>query len=214
MKIAYLENYDYPVVIWDEEKIFEGAYLPQIQVIDNEVKERLRKLGFDVEKVGSEEFDEYCRKNGIEKEKKEEIEDILNNLPYLPQVADCESIVDKKDVEELDAEWFFEDKDYFVKKEDILQWDWDNYYLHWNGSNYRCYKILFLLDINAEETDKDKVPYEKTRDENLDDKCKYLFYKTNNKFFRIISSPYMGSLDEVDTKWGDWKEIEKNKLKE
>ena len=129
----------------------------------------------------------------LDKEIKEEVEDILYNLDYLPQAYQgyyCEDIHSKEEIEQLKDNLYFIDNDGFIAtKDDILGWDVNTYYYWWDGHNNRCSRVEWLEELEVEEIDEyDEIQkFEKEiTDYDYRKTYHYNYYKTKNgKIFRV-----------------------------
>jgi len=189
-----LENRDEVFVDYDKDDFFEGFYDSYTKIIDKEAQEKLKELGVDVEELFYDRKDlkSFVEDKNLDEETKEEIQYILNDLYYLPQVCEgyyCEDVHSKSDIEELENELFFIDYDgYIADKDDILDLCDETYYCYWDGSNHRCAKVEWIEEIEIE--------YEYT---NHGDTYSKIYYTTKggNKLV-VFSSMYQGSLPIVD----------------
>jgi hypothetical protein len=204
------------IVEWWKDKFFEGINDAETKIITEEKYNKLKSLGIDLDKIykNQENLEELLER--LDEEKKEAIEEILNDLQWLPQAyptCHCENIVNKKDIEELEDVIYFLTYDGFLAtKEDILGWDYSWYYAWWDGSNWRCCNVNEYYEIEVEEAKGEEI-------EKYDEKCfqetqEYMksfhfnYYKTkDNNLFRVFISYYKGELAEVDEDFGNWKEI-------
>ncbi len=188
-----LENRDEVFVDYNKDDFFEGFYDSYTKIIDKEAQEKLKELGVDVEELYTNNKSIETFVENFDEETKEEVEYILNDLYYLPQVCQgnyCEDIHSKSDMENLEDEVFFIDNDgYIANKEDILGWDFETYYCYWDGSNHRCERVIWIAEIEVKEDD---------QVENGDTYSKIHYTTKGDNKLIVFSSMYQGSLPIVD----------------
>jgi hypothetical protein len=206
MTLVRFENRNELFLINEKDKIFEGAYLPDIKyATKNEINEFKEKYGVEI-KAGLKEDDiekMLVEKGYSEDEAEEIIDDFLDNINCLPQVCPssyCEDIIDKKDIKSLEEKnvLFYNEFDRFFYAS-LLDGtiDFEEYYCYWDGRNHKCERIINKYDIKVEEIE-DLYENENT--------YSYDYYKIkdeNNEtiIFRIFNSFYQGELPFVDENW-------------
>ena len=206
--IVNFENFgaggDEDFILFSRENIIDAAYLPNVKYFTKEdIEEFKEKFGVDLI-----ELSEKGESIGHIKEKMEEVEDydvideiddFIRELNYLPQCRAslyCEDIIEKKDIEELEAEGVL----FFDTLNDVLysvqsDVDFDEYYVFWDGSSHNCLKIVDIEEVEVEEIEDEWY---------VDgDTYHYLYYKRvdNGKIFRVYVSHYQGTIPVLDEGW-------------
>jgi hypothetical protein len=108
MILARFENKNELFLIVEEDKVFEGAYLPDIKyATKNEINEFEKKYGVEIKaELNKDDIEKMLVEKGYSEEEAEEIiDDFLDNINCLPQVclsSYCEDIIDKKDIKSLE----------------------------------------------------------------------------------------------------------------
>jgi len=122
-------------------------------------------------------------------------------LPYLPQYKPgyyCEDIIAQEDLEGLGDVIVLDLSNGILNAPEDFNDVMENYYFWWDGKNWNSSEIGYMDEVYAEEIDSRK-----------DNNLIYTYYKAfNNLRFRVIDTPYIESLPEIDTEWGDWEKIE------
>ena len=154
--IFKLENESEIFVNYSKDNFFKGFYDPYTKIIDKEAKKKLKELEIDVDELYKKGMSLEAVLEDLNEDKKEEVEYILDDLSYLPQAYSscyCEDIHDKKDIEELEDNFYFLDNDGFIlTKDDILNWNYDTYYHWWDGHNHRCNYVEWLSEIEVKKS--------------------------------------------------------------
>jgi len=216
-KITFIEteNVENKILI-NKEDIEKAIYLPNCVIIDKEkIDEFKNKFGIDLiellkkgESIGhiKERFEEAGNCDIID-----EIEDFIDNLPYLPQCCDsiyCEDIILQEDLEAIDGLIYDKEADVLSLPENFKD-EMEDYYIYWDGKNHRCLRIIDIKELEVEEIDKEDIKKElqiKEIEEKLTPYTAYYdYYKTyyNNQpiYFRIYFSLYQGELPFLDEEW-------------
>jgi len=178
--LAQLENKEETYVV-SENEIIEGIYDNSLRYFTKEdIEAFIKKFGFHPLEMDIEKIDE------------DELNDFLDEHEnYAPQIAPgcyCEDVVSRKDLEEIveDGGILFWDKLEFPTNE--ADFDWEKYYVYWDGSNHKCILIEYMCEIEAEYQGKE-----------LGNTFEKYYYKTKKgNDLVVFSSYYQGSIDILD----------------
>lgn len=152
-------------------------------VVDSFVNESLKVLSGDI-------IEKYSIKAGDRKDKfedNEEFEEFENDL------SDCEYadtfLEDYIRVDSISENEVYFDSytDEFFSGDDVLSWDTDEYYWYHDGSNWQMREIAELKEVEAEFVGSENYSTGNTK----------LYRLKNGKEFKVDSSMYQGSIDNV-----------------
>jgi len=206
MTLVRLENTN-EIVRVSEDDIKEAGYFEDLKYLDIEKQKEFKKLfGIDLNKHIEEDI--YSLKEELDDDMQDEFDYFVSDLPYVKTACDgiyCENIILKEDIEDLEGDVVFLNSDYLVNS--ISEIADDKFFIHFDGSNYRAYKIEEIYEIVCDECDDDEF--------DCDDNCDmrdgtyhYEYYKTETgKKFRLFCSHYQGTLDILDEDCEDGLQI-------